>query len=84
MAEYEYLIVERHGPVGWLINNRPDALNAMNARMRDEFGAARATLSPGSSARFASKTEIVFVDVLCRETDGVGKDDGFFVAGAEA
>ena len=29
--------VERHGPVGWLINNRPDQLNAMNAAMRDEF-----------------------------------------------
>ena len=34
---YEHLRVERHGPVGWLINNRPDQLNAMNARMRDEF-----------------------------------------------
>ena len=31
------LIVERHGPVGWLINNRPDQLNAMNGHMRDEF-----------------------------------------------
>ena len=29
---YEHLIVERHGPVGWLINNRPAQLNAMNAR----------------------------------------------------
>ena len=26
--------------VGWLINNRPDALNAMNAHMRDEFADA--------------------------------------------
>ena len=34
---YEHLIVERHGPVGWLINNRPAQLNAMNAAMRDEF-----------------------------------------------
>ena len=31
------LILERHGPVGWLINNRPDQLNAMSAHMRDEF-----------------------------------------------
>ena len=38
MGDYQHLIVERHGPVGWLINNRPDQLNAMNARMRDEFG----------------------------------------------
>ena len=34
-APIEHLIVERHGPVGWLINNRPDQLNAMNAAMRD-------------------------------------------------
>ena len=37
---YETLIVERHGHVGWLINNRPDQLNAMNALMRDEFADA--------------------------------------------
>ena len=37
---YEHLIVERHGPVGWLINNRPDQLNAMNAAMRSEFADA--------------------------------------------
>jgi enoyl-CoA hydratase/carnithine racemase len=33
---YQHLKVERQGPVGWLINNRPDQLNAMNAAMRDE------------------------------------------------
>jgi len=27
------LVVERHGPVGWLIFNRPDAANAMDAPM---------------------------------------------------
>ncbi|HEY1465959.1 MAG TPA: enoyl-CoA hydratase/isomerase family protein [Acidimicrobiales bacterium] len=37
---YQHLLVERHGPVGWLINNRPDQLNAMNAAMRDEFADA--------------------------------------------
>jgi enoyl-CoA hydratase len=37
---YEFLKVERHGRVGWLINNRPDQLNAMNAQMRDEFADA--------------------------------------------
>ena len=31
-VSYEHLKVERHGPVGWLINNRPDQLNAMNAQ----------------------------------------------------
>ncbi|MBV8296112.1 MAG: enoyl-CoA hydratase/isomerase family protein, partial [Acidimicrobiia bacterium] len=34
------MLVERHGPVGWLINNRPNQLNAMNAAMRDEFAGA--------------------------------------------
>src|SRR5487761_1893484 len=37
---YETLKVERDGPVGWLINNRPERLNAMNAQMRDEFADA--------------------------------------------
>ena len=40
MSGYEHLIVERHGPVGWLINDRPDRLNAMNSGMRDEFADA--------------------------------------------
>jgi enoyl-CoA hydratase/carnithine racemase len=40
VGDYQHLIVERHGPVGWLINNRPDQLNAMNALMRDEFADA--------------------------------------------
>ena len=37
---YEHLIVRREGPVGWLINNRPEVLNAMNALIRDEFADA--------------------------------------------
>jgi enoyl-CoA hydratase len=39
-STYDTLLVERHGRVGWLINNRPDQLNAMNAHMRDEFADA--------------------------------------------
>ncbi len=27
-SKFDTLIVERHGPVGWLINNRPEQLNA--------------------------------------------------------
>ncbi len=34
---YERLIVERRGPVGWLAFNRPDAGNAMDARMMHEL-----------------------------------------------
>jgi enoyl-CoA hydratase len=36
----EHLIIEKRGPVGWLINDRPDQLNAMNSAMRDEFADA--------------------------------------------
>jgi enoyl-CoA hydratase len=39
-TSFHHLQVERRGPVGWLINNRPDRLNAMNAAMRDEFALA--------------------------------------------
>jgi enoyl-CoA hydratase/carnithine racemase len=39
-SEYSCLKLERNGPVGWLINNRPAQLNAMNAKMRDEFAEA--------------------------------------------
>ncbi len=40
MAGYDTLLVERRGPVGWLINNRPDQLNAMSSHMRDELADA--------------------------------------------
>ena len=39
-STFDHLLVERRGPVGWLVNNRPDQLNAMNAAMRDEFAVA--------------------------------------------
>lgn len=37
---YETLLVERDGPVGWLVFNRPAAANAMDARMMHELEAA--------------------------------------------
>jgi len=40
MTDYATLKVERHGPVGWLIFNRPEQLNAMNSLMRDELADA--------------------------------------------
>jgi enoyl-CoA hydratase/carnithine racemase len=39
-SNFDTLIVERHGPVGWLINIRPDQLIAMSSHMRDVFGDA--------------------------------------------
>lgn len=37
---YETLVVERHGPVGWLIFDRPAQANAMNAAMLAELEGA--------------------------------------------
>ena len=39
-GNYETLIVERQGHVGWLIFDRPEQLNAMNNTMRDELADA--------------------------------------------
>ncbi|RWA16881.1 hypothetical protein MELE44368_06570 [Mycolicibacterium elephantis DSM 44368] len=48
---YQRLIVERRGPVGWIINNRPDRLNAYDARMREEFPKAWAELDADPDVR---------------------------------
>jgi enoyl-CoA hydratase len=37
MVGYETLIVERRGPVGWLIFNRPEVYNALNRQMDAEI-----------------------------------------------
>jgi enoyl-CoA hydratase len=39
-TDYTTLKLERRGPVGWLLFNRPDSLNAMNSRMRAELADA--------------------------------------------
>jgi len=74
---YEHLIVERHGPVGWLINNRPDQLNAMNALMRDEFADAWLELDADPDVRVIVHTGEgrafqTGVDVAEIASDGVG------------
>jgi enoyl-CoA hydratase len=74
---YEHLIVERHGPVGWLINNRPDQLNAMNAMMRDEFAEAWRELDDDPAVRVIVHTGEgrafqTGVDVSEIASDGVG------------
>lgn len=40
MTSFERLIVERRGPVGWIVNDRPERLNAYDDQMRSEFRAA--------------------------------------------
>ena len=74
---YEHLTVERHGHVGWLINNRPDRLNAMNARIRDEFADAWLELDADPEVRVIVHTGEgrafqTGVDVAEIASDGVG------------
>ena len=76
---YEHLIVERHGPVGWLINNRPDQLNAMNGAMREEFGAAWLELDRDDAVRVIVHTGEgrafqTGVDVAEIASDGIGME----------
>src|SRR5687767_8652224 len=79
MSGYEHLIVERQGPVGWLINNRPDQLNAMNAAMRDEFADAWIELDKDPDVRVIVHTGNgrafqTGVDVAELASDGVGME----------
>jgi enoyl-CoA hydratase len=78
-VSYEHLIVERHGPVGWLINNRPEQLNAMNAAMRDEFADAWLELDRDPAVRVIVHTGEgrafqTGVDVTEIASDGVGME----------
>jgi enoyl-CoA hydratase/carnithine racemase len=76
-VDYSCLKVERHGPVGWLINNRPEQLNAMSARMRDEFADAWKELDADPDVRVIVHTGEgrafqTGVDVTEIASDGVG------------
>jgi enoyl-CoA hydratase/carnithine racemase len=78
-SSYSTLIVERHGPVGWLINNRPDQLNAMSAQMRDELGDAWIELDADPEVRVIVHTGEgrafqTGVDVSEIASDGVGME----------
>jgi len=55
-APYETLLVERDGPVGWLIFNRPAAANAMDARMMQELEAAWRELDRDADVRVIVNT----------------------------
>jgi enoyl-CoA hydratase len=77
--ELETLKLERVGPVGWVINNRPEQLNAMNARMRDEFETAWRTLDDDPDVRVIVHTGEgrafqTGVDVNEIASDGVGME----------
>ncbi|MFI5044067.1 MAG: enoyl-CoA hydratase/isomerase family protein [Acidimicrobiales bacterium] len=55
-TDYETLIVERRGPVGWLIFNRPDRRNAMDATMLDELEQAWTELDDDPDVRVIVNT----------------------------
>jgi enoyl-CoA hydratase/carnithine racemase len=79
VGDYQHLIVERQGPVGWLINDRPHQLNAMNARMRDEFADAWTELDADPEVRVIVHTGSgrafqTGVDVSEIAGDGVGME----------
>ena len=79
MTDYQCLKLERHGPVGWLINNRPDQLNAMNNRMRDEFADAWIELDQDPAVRVIVHTGEgrafqTGVDIQEIASDGVGME----------
>ncbi len=79
LTAYEHLVVERHGPVGWLLNDRPEQLNAMNAKMRDEFADAWRELDDDPAVRVIVHTGNgrafqTGVDVSEIASDGVGME----------
>jgi enoyl-CoA hydratase len=78
-SDFDCLIVERRGPVGWLINNRPEQLNAMSAQMRDEFAIAWKELDADPDVRVivhtgAGRAFQTGVDVTEIATDGQGME----------
>lgn len=56
MMQYETLVVERNGAVGWLEFNRPAAGNAMNAQMMHELEEAWRELDADAGVRVIVNT----------------------------
>src|SRR5213078_2552672 len=56
LMAYETLLVERRGPVGWLVFDRPDAGNAMDATMFRELEAAWRDLDDDPAVRVIVNT----------------------------
>jgi enoyl-CoA hydratase/carnithine racemase len=78
-SSFDALEIDVRGPVGWLINNRPDQLNAMTAAMRDEFAVAWKELDADPDVRVIVHTGNgrafqTGVDVSEIAGDGVGME----------
>jgi enoyl-CoA hydratase/carnithine racemase len=78
-TEYRTLKLRRRGPVGWLLFNRPDRLNAMNSVMREELADAwleldldpdvRVIVNTGEGRAFQTGA-----DVAELASDGIGME----------
>jgi enoyl-CoA hydratase/carnithine racemase len=78
-TEFQTLKLHRRGPVGWLLFNRPDSLNAMNAGMRAELADAWLELDRDPDVRVIVHTGEgrafqTGVDVAELATDGLGME----------
>jgi enoyl-CoA hydratase len=90
MTEYETILVEQRGRVGWITLNRPQALNALNAQIAEEVTAAAtsfdadegigAIVVTGSEKAFAAGADIKEMegmtasDMLSTDHFGVWRD----------
>ncbi len=77
--EFTTLKLERRGPVGWLVFNRPESLNAMNAAMRAELADAWLELDRDPEVRVIVNTGEgrafqTGADVAELATDEVGRE----------
>ena len=54
------LVLERHGRVGWLVFNRPDSGNAMNAAMLEELEVAWRQLDADPQVRVIVNTCLLY------------------------
>jgi hypothetical protein len=76
-STFDHLEVFRDGPVGWLVNDRPDVRNAMSGDMRDEFAVAWRELDADPDVRVIVHTGNgrdfqTGVDVSEIASDGIG------------
>jgi enoyl-CoA hydratase/carnithine racemase len=80
---YSSLSLERHGAVGWLVFDRPESGNAMDAMMLDELEAAwgeldrdesvRVIVNTGAGRAFQTGLDVV---QLARDPDALRKQSG--------
>ena len=87
MSEYETILVEQRGRVGWITLNRPEALNALNSRLAEEVTAAAvafdqdegvgAIVVTGSEKAFAAGADI-------KEMEGMSAGTAVLLGGAVA